>query len=69
MTDSLLHIRNDMPEGLLDCAVEDLHTILEGPTLINLPGRREEPLFVSALENSNLGSLKKRLKELSKKIA
>ena len=53
MTDSLLHIRNDMPDGLLDCAVEDLHKILKGPTLINLPGRREEPLFVSVLLHGN----------------
>lgn len=53
MTDSLLHIREDIPDGLLDCAVEDLHNILPGPTLIHLPGRREEPLFVSVLLHGN----------------
>ncbi len=53
MTDSLLHIRDTIPDGLLDCAVEDLHTILSGPTLIHLPGRRAEPLFVSVLLHGN----------------
>jgi len=53
MSDSLLHIREDIPDGLLDCAVEDLHALLSGPTLIHLPGRREEPLFVSVLLHGN----------------
>jgi succinylglutamate desuccinylase len=53
MPDSLLHTREDIPDGLLDCAVEDLHTLLPGPTLIHLPGRREEPLFVSVLLHGN----------------
>jgi succinylglutamate desuccinylase len=53
MPDSLLHTREDIPDGLLDCAVEDLHTLLPGPTLIHLPGRRAEPLFVSVLLHGN----------------
>ena len=53
MPESLLHIRETLPEGLLDCAVEDLHTLLPGPTLIHLPGRRAEPLFVSVLLHGN----------------
>ena len=53
MPDSLLHTREDIPDGLLDCAVDELHTLLPGPTLIHLPGRREEPLFVSVLLHGN----------------
>lgn len=53
MTEHLLHVRDDIPDGLLDCAVEDLHTILKGPTLIHLSGRRQEPLFVSVLLHGN----------------
>ncbi|WP_126452914.1 M14 family metallopeptidase [Sulfuriflexus mobilis] len=53
MPDQLLHTREDLPAGLLDCPVEDLHTLLKGPTLIHLPGRRPEPLFVSVLLHGN----------------
>jgi succinylglutamate desuccinylase len=53
MPETLLHIREDVPDGLLDCAVSDLHTLLPGPTLIHLPGRRAAPLFVSVLLHGN----------------
>ena len=53
MTDSLLQVIDSIPDGLLDCEVEDLHTVLPGPTLIHLKGRREEPLFVSVLLHGN----------------
>lgn len=53
MTERLLHVRDAIPDGLLDCAVEDLQALLPGPTLIHLPGRREEPLFVSVLLHGN----------------
>lgn len=53
MTESLLHVRDTIPDGLLDCAIEDLQALLPGPTLIHLPGRREEPLFVSVLLHGN----------------
>jgi hypothetical protein len=42
-----------LPEGLLDVAAEELAALLGGPTLIHLPGRRPEPLFVSVLTHGN----------------
>jgi succinylglutamate desuccinylase len=42
-----------LPEKLLDEQARDLHTLLSGPTLIHLPGRRPEPLFVSVLLHGN----------------
>jgi succinylglutamate desuccinylase len=45
----MLTVLTRVPEGLLAVAAKDLHTILPGPTLIHLPGRRSDPLLVSAL--------------------
>lgn len=42
-----------VPPGFLDAAPADLHAVLGGPTLVHLPGRRPEPLFVSALLHGN----------------
>ncbi len=42
-----------VPEKLLYAEASELHTILPGPTLIHLPGRREAPLFVSILLHGN----------------
>jgi hypothetical protein len=42
-----------LPEGLLDLEAGDLHTHLPGPSLIHLPGRRPEALFVSVLLHGN----------------
>jgi len=42
-----------LPVGLLDVPARELHTLLSGPTLIHLPGRRPEPLFVSVLLHGN----------------
>lgn len=56
-----LTILNSLPNGLLGCGARDLHLILEGPTLIELPGKAEPPLFVSVLlhgnEDSGLGAV------------
>lgn len=49
----MLNIINHIPAGLLDCSARNLHEILTGPTLIHLPGRRPEPLFVSVLLHGN----------------
>lgn len=49
----MLTIRNSLPDGLLGCSARDLHSILDGPTLIELPGERDEPLFVSILAHGN----------------
>ncbi|CAG7856714.1 hypothetical protein MCAMS1_01307 [biofilm metagenome] len=43
----------ELPEGFLTLKATELHTILPGPTLIHLPGRREQPLFVSVLQHGN----------------
>ncbi|MDE8651542.1 M14 family metallopeptidase [Novosphingobium album (ex Liu et al. 2023)] len=48
-----LTIRDSLPDGFLDCAPRDLHRLLPEPTLIELPGRRAAPLFVSILLHGN----------------
>jgi len=42
-----------LPAGLLDKVASELHELLDGPTLIHLPGERPEPLFVSVLLHGN----------------
>jgi succinylglutamate desuccinylase len=49
----MLTITNTLPDGLLECDARQLHTVLDGPTLIHLSGRREQPLFVSVLLHGN----------------
>jgi len=49
----LLKECDHLPAGLLDAEPAALKTILGGPTLIHLPGRRGEPLFVSILLHGN----------------
>ena len=48
-----LTILDAVPEGFLDCAPRELHRLFPGPTLIELPGRRTPPLFVSVLLHGN----------------
>lgn len=48
-----LKVLNEVPPGLLDAAATQLAELLGGPTLLHLPGRREQPLFVSALLHGN----------------
>lgn len=48
-----LSIVDDIPDGLLTTPARQLFQVLEGPTLIHLPGRRERPLFVSVLLHGN----------------
>lgn len=58
-----LPILDTLPAGFLDCGARDLHVFLDGPTLIELPGEREPPLFVSILlhgnEDSGLGAVQR----------
>ena len=53
MRPALLTETDTLPDGILDVAARDLHRVLDGPTLIHLPGRRPEPLFVSVLLHGN----------------
>lgn len=48
-----LNVLDDLPPGLLDGRVADLAGLLPGPTLIHLPGRLSDPLFVSVLLHGN----------------
>lgn len=58
-----LPILDAIPAGFLDCSARDLHRVLDGPTLIELKGKREPPLFVSILlhgnEDSGLGAVQR----------
>ncbi len=45
----MLHILHELPPGLLTADVRMLRNHLSGPTLIHLPGRQPQPLFVSVL--------------------
>lgn len=50
---SLLRQYHALPDGLLTAPPEQLADILGGPSLIHLPGRRQQPLFVSLLLHGN----------------
>ena len=52
----LLNEIENLPEGLLETSLEGLEALLEAPTLIHLPGRRPEPLFVTVLAHGNEGT-------------
>ncbi len=49
----MLTVLEKLPEGFLDTHARELHRLLQGPTLIHLPGRREDSLFVSVLLHGN----------------
>jgi len=49
----MLTVIDHIPEKLLAVDATQLHTVLTGPTLIHLPGRREQPLFISTLLHGN----------------
>jgi len=48
-----LTILNEPPDRFLDASAAELARTLPGPTLLHLPGRRSEPLFVSILLHGN----------------
>ncbi|MGC1951047.1 MAG: M14 family metallopeptidase [Gammaproteobacteria bacterium] len=48
-----LTILESVPEGLLSRSAARLHEVLPGPTLIHLPGRRSEALYLSVLLHGN----------------
>jgi len=43
----------DLPAGLLEARITDLQGLLGGPTLVHLPGRHPDPLFVTVLTHGN----------------
>jgi succinylglutamate desuccinylase len=45
-----------VPDGFLDCPADRLASILPGPSLIDLPGRGQNPLFLSVLLHGNENS-------------
>jgi hypothetical protein len=49
----MLNEIENLPEGLLDASVGSLAALLGGPTLMHLPGRRPQPLFVTVLAHGN----------------
>jgi succinylglutamate desuccinylase len=49
----MLNLLEHVPAGLLAAEPHELARVLTGPTLIHLPGRRRQPLFVSALLHGN----------------
>ena len=49
----MLRQLQSIPPGLLQVDAKGLATVLGGPTLIHLPGARDEPLFISVLMHGN----------------
>ncbi|MFZ4701942.1 MAG: M14 family metallopeptidase [Candidatus Methylumidiphilus sp.] len=49
----MLSLLDALPAGFFESPSTELHRLLGGPTLIHLPGRRAEPLFVSILLHGN----------------
>ena len=41
------------PDQLLNIRSEEIHEVLEGPTLIHLPGKEKKPLFCVTLLHGN----------------
>jgi succinylglutamate desuccinylase len=67
-----LTVLDALPGGFLDCGARDLHLMLHGPTLIELPGERGPPLFVSILlhgnEDSGLGAVQRVLRDYQDRV-
>ena len=49
----MLRTYQGLPEGVLEAEATELEARLGGPSLIELPGRREPPLFVTVLLHGN----------------
>jgi hypothetical protein len=49
----MLNVIEYIPDGLLTTPPTELYKIIDGPTLVHLPGERENPLFVSVLLHGN----------------
>ncbi len=44
-----LHIIDEIPNGLLEVSPAELHQVLPGPTLLQIPGEKEPPFFICTL--------------------
>lgn len=49
----MLNIIDEIPDGLRSAEATELEALLGGPTLLHLPGRQAQPLFVSVLLHGN----------------
>lgn len=49
----MLTILDTLPDTLLELEAAELYQVLDGPTLIHLPGGHPRPLFVSVLQHGN----------------
>ena len=49
----MLNILDNVSDHMLELEAKDLHTVLPGPTLIHLEGRKVDPVFVSVLLHGN----------------
>jgi succinylglutamate desuccinylase len=50
---SMPKILDHFPDGALSRPANELHEVMQGPTLVRLTGRRANPLFVSVLLHGN----------------
>ncbi len=48
-----LNIVHEVPEGLYECGVQEVHKVLGGPTIIHLKGKSSQALFLSTLLHGN----------------
>ena len=62
-----LHHLESLPESFLTTAATDLHQLFAGPSLVHLPGRRKDILFVCLLQHGNEDSGLKAVQALLKK--
>ncbi len=53
MNSNTWQLLKHIPHGLLETTAKDLHQILDKPTLLHLPGRRQSSVFVSVLLHGN----------------
>jgi len=53
LTTELLQQIDQLPEGLLDISARDLHQVLPNPTLLHLPGKQNNTLFISVMLHGN----------------
>ncbi len=44
---------HEIPNGLLESRAHQLHRILDGPTVLHLGGRREQPVVLTVLQHGN----------------